>query len=68
MSDFHNSLRFINLTVLMDLITFHTNIITSCQQNRYVRLAIYIDLFTLPLVARMLLLNNNLFCVPEQLT
>ena len=26
---------------------FHTNIIAYCQQNRYVRLAIYTDLFTL---------------------
>ena len=26
---------------------FHTNIIAFCQQNRYVRLAIYTDLFTL---------------------
>ena len=26
---------------------FHTNIIAYCQQNRYVQLAVYIDLFTL---------------------
>ena len=26
---------------------FHPNIISYCQQNRYVRLSIYTDLFTL---------------------
>ena len=32
---------------------FHTNIIAYCQQNRYVRLAIYTDIFTLMLKLTM---------------
>ena len=42
-----NKLPFNNLTNLTHLIVFHTNIIAYCQQNWYVQLAIYTDLFTL---------------------
>ena len=33
---------------------FHTNIIAYCQQNRYVQLAIYTDLFFLGLIHLLL--------------
>ena len=36
-----------NLTDLTLDHVFYTNIIAYCQQNRYVRLAIYTDIFTL---------------------
>ena len=39
---------------------FHTNIIAYCQQNRYVRLAIYTDLFTLSISDLQIFIINSL--------
>ena len=38
---------------------FHTNIIAYCQQNRYVRLAIYTDLFTLIFIINALEMTHK---------
>ena len=44
---------------------FHTNITAYCQQNRYVRLAIYTELFTL--IAILLTSKLNLISLPANI-
>ena len=51
-----------NLTDLTLDHVFHTNIIAYCQQNRYVRLAIYTDLFILNMFMKASRVHSYKLC------